>query len=277
MKNNQNQAIVWYTNSLKMKVRLSIFLFFAFIFTAAANSFSQTQISLNVENEKIVKILDEIEAMTEFKFIYRLDIYDFDKKVTIKVQKELIKNVLDQLFENQIDYNILDKKVLLKKKVPAVQPAVDEQPQPEVAQKIITGTVNDEDGNPLPGATVLELGTQNGTVTDFEGNFSLVLENDNSSLEISYVGYQKQFIAAGDQNELTVNLKAGASDLDEIVVTGYTSSSKRNLTGAISKINTEDLQCPLLQTSPKGYKDLSLGWSSDKLLLNQDMTTTRSM
>ncbi|MEL0299089.1 MAG: hypothetical protein VW972_02225, partial [Flavobacteriaceae bacterium] len=79
--------IVWYTNSLKMKVRLSIFLFFAFIFTAAANSFSQTQISLNVENEKIVKILDEIEAMTEFKFIYRLDIYDFDKKVTIKVQK----------------------------------------------------------------------------------------------------------------------------------------------------------------------------------------------
>ncbi len=168
MKNNQNQAIVWYTNSLKMKVRLSIFLFFAFIFTAAANSFSQTQISLNVENEKIVKILDEIEAMTEFKFIYRLDIYDFDKKVTIKVQKELIKNVLDQLFENQIDYNILDKKVLLKKKVPAVQTAVDEQPQPEVVQKIITGTVNDEDGNPLPGATVLELGTQNGTVTDFD-------------------------------------------------------------------------------------------------------------
>ena len=202
MKNNQNQAIVWYTNSLKMKVRLSIFLFFAFIFTASANSFSQTQISLNVENEKIVKILDEIEAMTEFKFIYRLDIYDFDKKVTIKVQKELIKNVLDQLFENQIDYNILDKKVLLKKKVPAVQTAVDEQPQPEVAQKIITGTVNDEDGNPLPGATVLELGTQNGTVTDFDGNFSLVLENDNSSLEISYVGYQKQFIATGDQKRV---------------------------------------------------------------------------
>ncbi|MEL0201968.1 MAG: carboxypeptidase-like regulatory domain-containing protein, partial [Flavobacteriaceae bacterium] len=81
--------------------------------------------------------------------------------------------------DNQIDYNILDKKVLLKKKVPAVQTAVDEQPQPEVAQKIITGTVNDEDGNPLPGATVLELGTQNGTVTDFDGNFSLVLENDN--------------------------------------------------------------------------------------------------
>ena len=254
MKNNQNQAIVWYTNSLKMKVRLSIFLFFAFIFTAAANSFSQTQISLNVENEKIVKILDEIEAMTEFKFIYRLDIYDFDKKVTIKVQKELIKNVLDQLFENQIDYNILDKKVLLKKKVAAVQPTVDEQPQPEVAQKIITGTVNDEEGNPLPGATVLELGTQNGTVTDFDGNFSLVLENDNSSLEISYVGYQKQFIAAGDQNELTVNLKAGASDLDEIVVTGYTSSSKRNLTGAISKINTEDLQLSTSTNLTKGLQ-----------------------
>ena len=255
MKNNQIRAVVRCTNSLKMKVRLSIFLFFAFIFTAMANSFSQTQISLDVKNEKIVKILDEIEAMTDFKFIYRLDIYDFDKKVTLKVEKELIKNVLDQLFENQIDYNILDKKVLLKKKeLQQIQSKVEQVEEPEALQKTISGTVIDEDGNLMPGATIIEVGTQNGTTTDFDGNFTLVLENDQSSIEISYVGYQKQVVLVGDQNQITVNLISGASNLEEIVVTGYSSDIKRNLTGAISKISTDDLALSTSTNLSKGLQ-----------------------
>lgn len=255
MKNYQNQAFVCNTNSFKMKVRLSIFLFFAFILTASANSFGQTEISLDVKNEKIVKILDEIEAMTDFKFIYRLDIYDFDKKITLKVKRELLKNVLDKLFENQVDYNILDKKVLLKKKIQTVAPEQKNSlPEEEILQKTISGTVNDENGSPLPGATIIELGTQNGTVSDFDGNFSLMLENDNSSLEVSYVGYQKQILSVNNQDEISINLLAGASNLDEIVITGYTSSIKRNLTGAISKIDAEDLKLSTSTNLTKGLQ-----------------------
>ena len=256
MKTNQIGVVVDFNYNLKTKMRYTFLLFFVFMFSALANSFGQTEISLNVKNEKIVKVLDEIEAKTDFKFIYRIDIYDFDKKVSIKVEKEPIKNVLDQLFENQIDYNILDKKVLLKLKdknetPPLLTIGMDET---ETLQKSIDGKVMDEDGNPLPGATIIEVGTQNGTTTDFDGNFTIRLENNQSKIEVSFIGYQNQTIDVVDQDEISVTLLAGSSNLDEIVVTGYSSVLKRNLTGAISKINTEDLQLSTSTNLTKGLQ-----------------------
>ena len=256
MKTNQIGAVVYSNYNLKTKMRYTFLLFFVFMFTALANSFGQTEISLDIKNEKIVKVLDEIEAKTDFKFIYRLDIYDFDKKVTIKVEKERIKNVLDQLFENQIDYNILDKKVLLKlKERDEITPTISEDSDEiEIVQKSINGTVLDEEGNPLPGATIIEVGTQNGTTTDFDGNFELTLENTQGSIEVSFIGYQNQTIAIGNQDQISVTLLTGASNLDEIVVTGYSSIIKRNLTGAISTINTEDLQLSTSTNLTKGLQ-----------------------
>jgi TonB-linked SusC/RagA family outer membrane protein len=256
MKTNQIGAVVYSNYNLKTKMRYTFLLFFVFMFTALANSFGQTEISLDIKNEKIVKVLDEIEAKTDFKFIYRLDIYDFDKKVTIKVEKERIKNVLDQLFENQIDYNILDKKVLLKlKDRDEITPTISEDSDEiDIVQKSINGTVLDEEGNPLPGATIIEVGTQNGTTTDFDGNFELTLENTQGSIEVSFIGYQNQTIAIGNQDQISVTLLTGASNLDEIVVTGYSSIIKRNLTGAISTINTEDLQLSTSTNLTKGLQ-----------------------
>jgi TonB-linked SusC/RagA family outer membrane protein len=256
MKTNQIGAVVYSNYNLKTKMRYTFLLFFVFMFTALANSFGQTEISLDIKNEKIVKVLDEIEAKTDFKFIYRLDIYDFDKKVTIKVEKERIKNVLDQLFENQIDYNILDKKVLLKlKERDEITPTISEDSDEiDIVQKSINGTVLDEEGNPLPGATIIEVGTQNGTTTDFDGNFELTLENTQGSIEVSFIGYQNQTIAIGNQDQISVTLLTGASNLDEIVVTGYSSIIKRNLTGAISTINTEDLQLSTSTNLTKGLQ-----------------------
>ena len=256
MKTNQIGAVVYSNYNLKTKMRYTFLLFFVFMFTALANSFGQTEISLDIKNEKIVKVLDEIEAKTDFKFIYRLDIYDFDKKVTIKVEKERIKNVLDQLFENQIDYNILDKKVLLKlKERDEITPTISEDSDEiEIVQKSIKGTVLDEEGNPLPGATIIEVGTQNGTTTDFDGNFELTLENTQGSIEVSFIGYQNQTIVVGNQDQISVTLLTGASNLDEIVVTGYSSIIKRNLTGAISTINTEDLQLSTSTNLTKGLQ-----------------------
>ena len=254
MNSLESWALSFNVSSLKARMRLSTLLFFSFMFTAFASSFGQTEISLDLKNEKIVKILDEIEAVTEFKFMYRLDIYDFEKKISIRVENEPIKNVLDQIFEYQIDYDILDKKVLLKRKAPKVVAKVSQPTNTVAQQKSINGVVRDEDGNPLPGATVVEKGTLNGTSTDFDGNFSLVLENDQSSIEISYVGYQTQTVLVGEKEDFFITLVAGASNLDEIVVTGYTSTIKRNLTGAVSTIKTEDLQLSTSANLTKGLQ-----------------------
>ncbi len=239
MKNKLNNC--YKSSSFKTTMRFSVFLFFIFNLTMA-NSFSQEKVTLDIENAIITEILDEIEALTEYKFIYQLSVYDFNKTTSISVKNESIKKVLDMIFENQLDYEVIDKKVLLKTKLiitPNENIVLDDI---EVQKRTITGNVNDSDGNPLPGASILEVGTQNGTSTDFDGNFSIELENENAELQFSFVGFKAQTLNVGSSDILNVTLLADASSLDEIVVTGYGTQLLRNITGSVATIDSEVIE-----------------------------------
>lgn len=107
-------------------------------------------------------------------------------------------------------------------------------------QETVTGTVVDENGVPLPGASVVEEGTSNGVVTDFDGNFEITLQNQNSFLLVSFLGYREQRIAAS-QDEIMIQLEADAAALDEVVVIGYGTSSRRDVTGAVSSVSEDEL------------------------------------
>ena len=238
MKNNSNYAYHVNYDTIKNAVRYSIILFLTFIFSAMASGFSQDKVSLNLKNLNISQILDEIEANSEFKFIYNVNVFDFDKKTSITVKDKSIKFVLDMIFNNQLDYEVMDKKVILKKKV---KTNVISEEEEEVVQRSISGIVTDSDGNALPGASVIELGTSNGTTTDFDGNFSLTLENDDSNLEISFIGFETQTVST-DSDNISVQLVVSESSLDEIVVTGYGTQLKRNITGSIATIDTEVIE-----------------------------------
>ena len=224
-----------------MTMRLSIALFLIFNLTMA-NSFSQEKVTLDVKDAVITQILDEIEALTDYKFIYQLSVFDFNKKASIFVKNEPIKKVLDMIFENQLEYVVIDKKVLLKAKEKVVEKAEIILEEIELQKRTITGNVNDSDGNPLPGASVLEVGTQNGTSTDFDGNFSIELENENAELQFSFVGFKAQNLNVGSSDILNVTLLADASSLDEIVVTGYGTQLLRNITGSVATIDSEVIE-----------------------------------
>ena len=99
--------------------------------------------------------------------------------------------------------------------------------QEDIEQRIITGIITDDNENPLPGATIIEVGTSNGTTSDFDGNFSISLENEDASLQISFIGFETQTIAVGNSNNISVQLTIDGSSLDEIVVIGY--GSQKNL------------------------------------------------
>lgn len=109
-----------------------------------------------------------------------------------------------------------------------------------IAQTQISGIVTADDGSPIPGATVIVQGSDVGTTTDFDGNFSISVE-ENQNLEISYLGYASQVIIYTGQDRIVVNLKEDFSELDEIIVTGYSTQRKSLITGAISKIVNEKL------------------------------------
>ena len=113
-------------------------------------------------------------------------------------------------------------------------------PPLESLQETITGKVVDQDGIPLPGASVVEEGTSNGVVTDFDGNFIIEVSGPDAYLVISYLGYQEQRVSA-DQEELRVQMVPDAASLAEVVVVGYGTTAKEDVTGAVSSVSEDEL------------------------------------
>lgn len=108
------------------------------------------------------------------------------------------------------------------------------------AQNVLTGTVTGTDGQPIPGANVVLQDSNEGTTTDFDGNFS-INASTGDEVVVSYIGFATQTIAISNQTTLNIVLEASASELDEVVIVGYGTQLKSNLTGAISKVTNDDL------------------------------------
>ena len=112
----------------------------------------------------------------------------------------------------------------------------------KITQNTINGTVSDKNGVPLPGANILEKGTTNGTQTDFEGNFSIDVADENASLVISYVGFNTAEIVVNGQSTFAIVLEDDAAGLDEVVVVGYGTTAKKDVTGAVSMVDAETIE-----------------------------------
>lgn len=108
------------------------------------------------------------------------------------------------------------------------------------AQTAVTGTISDVQNVPLPGATVLEKGTLNGTTTDFDGNFTLEVSDGEAVLVVSYLGYATLEVPTNNQNTINVQLQDDASQLDEVVVVGYGTQKIKDVTGAVKRVTSED-------------------------------------
>ncbi len=119
-------------------------------------------------------------------------------------------------------------------------------------QRRITGNITDENGEGLPGATILEKGTSNGTITDVSGNFSISVQDENAVLQISFVGYQTVEQAVGSQTNLSISLEPDEEQLDEVVVMGYGTQKKRDLTGAVGQIDATKIA----NQSPNSVTDI---------------------
>ncbi|WP_431126112.1 SusC/RagA family TonB-linked outer membrane protein [Flagellimonas flava] len=112
----------------------------------------------------------------------------------------------------------------------------------QLTQMEIKGIVQDELGSPLPGASVIEKGTTNGTQTDFDGNFSLVVSNGNVTLEVSYIGFETKEVSINGQGNIIINLKESTSQLDEVVIIGYGSTTLKESTGAVANVKVDDIR-----------------------------------
>lgn len=230
-----------------LKMKLTTLLLITTLLGLHANdSYAQkTKVTLDVENATVLDIIDDIESATDFRFIYKTKNVDLKRKVSFRVEKEQIEKVLASLFGNtNTRYKVRGTQIILKQNKGETTPKkVLDQTLLELPQDpiLVTGQVSDGEGTPLPGANILEKGTLNGTQTDFDGNFSLEVSDENAILEISYIGFATEEIIVGDQTSISVILQESTAGLDEVVVTGYTRQSRRTITGAVETIADEEL------------------------------------
>ena len=158
--------------------KISLLLCFTMIFSAFAHpkAYTQNNISFDVENETIISVLDRIESQTPLRFIFGSEIYDFEKTITLSVEKASLNEVIYLIFDNKLSYELNENVVILSKSTESdsfLEQDSTEPTQQEVVQILVSGNVTDNNGYPLPGASVIELGTSNGTTTDFDGNYDL--------------------------------------------------------------------------------------------------------
>ena len=217
-------------------MRISTFLLGACVFCSyAENSHSQNaRISLNKSNTQLEKILNEIESQTDYLFIYNNQV-DVDRKVSVKAKTKPVSQVLDDLFKNAgIKYEMEGTHIVLSATDVNAVAAVKQQ------TRTVTGRIVDDMGEPIIGANVFVKGTTNGTVTDFDGNFSIEADSK-AVLSISYIGYLTKEIVIGNLKVINITLLEDTKALDEVVVIGYGTQKKADLTGAVANVSADDL------------------------------------
>ncbi len=200
----------------------------------SASLYSQTaRLNVNVENKPIRDVLKLIESQSSFRFFYSDDFNDLGKKVSLNIKDKMIDQVMIRLLDQgTITYKVLNNNVVVL--TPVSSPL-------DIQLKTITGKVTDEDGQPMAGVTVLEKGTNNGTITDIQGNFT-INASPGSTLVFSFVGMKTQEVLVGEQVSINLQMTGEVTALDEVVAVGYGTQKKANLTGSVASVSGNELQ-----------------------------------
>lgn len=196
---------------------------------------AQAQITFRVSNKSIKQAIGLIESKADYSFFYSDELDDLNNKISLSVNNEEIHSVLQKLFRNtRITYRIEDgKQVVLSKKK-------DNQPSSKSKEKEVRGIITDKTGEPLIGVSVTVKGTGKGTVTDMNGKWSLSV-SEGSVLNFSYIGYSAETVKVGKSNSYNISLSEDNQILDEVVVIGYGSMKRKDITTAVSVVSTADI------------------------------------
>ncbi|WP_075555964.1 TonB-dependent receptor [Parabacteroides timonensis] len=215
-------------------MRITTFLLLVCILNMHAdNVFSQNaRVSINQKNVQLEKVLNEIEQQTDYLFIYNNQV-NVNKKVSLKTKNQPVSVVLKELLaDSGITYSVEGNHIVLGKQNMTATPQQN---------GIIKGKVIDTNGDAVIGANIVEKGTSNGTTTDIDGNFSINARSG-STLVITFIGYVKQEVKANPSRRMDIILQEDAETLDEVVVVGYGTMKKADLTGSVATVGSEVIE-----------------------------------
>lgn len=219
-------------------MKLTAVLLIAICLQVSANGFSQT-VTLREKNIPLTKVIEEIRRQTGYQFLYADETLRSATPISISVRKEPLEKVLALCFRDQsLSYTISENTIIIKKISPLPESSIT--PVPEIITINVRGKITDDKGQPLAGVSITVKGTSNGTTTDADGNFSLTVPDD-ATLVFSYVGFQTQEEKVSGRTNLEISLKPKERSMEEIVVVGYGTQKKKDLTGSVSSVKGEEV------------------------------------
>ncbi len=230
---------------LMLTMKLSVIFSLVAILNVSASVYSQNKkLSIQVENIQLRDLFREIENNSEYAFFFNDRYAELEKLVNLESKDEKIESVLDRLLvDTHLDYKILENNFVV------IVPKEEKQQVP------VTGKILDPEGVPLPGVNVVEKGTTNGAVTDLDGNYSIVVASADAILVFSSVGYLAEEIPVGSQSTINLTMVESIEALEEVIVVGYGTMKKSDVTGAIVSVDEEamrEVPVPSIQQALQG-------------------------
>lgn len=190
--------------------------------------------NISYKNQGLEEVITDLRKKTGYEFMYQKKIIQDLPAITCTLKNVSLTQILDRIFyQAELDYEIVKKTIILSK------------PKKELNsfKKLITGVVLDENGQTLPGASILLVGTTSGAATDLDGAFSLFVEGKNPYIHVSYIGMQDQDIRVNSQKEnfFVITLRQDVKLMEEVVVTGYQNIKRENATGAYQSVSAKEM------------------------------------
>lgn len=216
---------------LKLTIACSLFI----CLQVSAKTYSQEKISVKLQSVDLKKALATIERKSNYHFLYNDALVSNRPKVTLDVTNAEITAVLDKiLLANGIGYRMLDNNLIVLKQD-------NSNHQIEVQQVQVSGRVTGTNNEPLAGVSITVRGTTRGTTTDANGMYSIAVPDGSATLVFSYVGYTTQEVAVNGRTTINISLAGSANQLDQVVVVGYGTQRKVDVTGSVSQVKGEDI------------------------------------
>lgn len=222
-----------------------ILLLFGILFLSCFHSLSAQRISVSFDNLLLEKALQKIEENSNYYFFYQSNTLDPSATVSGTFENATIETIMDDLLnDSNLQYNIEGKHIVIST---SIEPGRNESPR---LPRTISGRIIDEEGNPVPGATVRIKGTNTGTISDTNGDFQLTIDDVKSMLIISFVGMKSQEISLEGKSYIPVTFSRDIMGLDDVVVIGYGFVKKSDLTGTVASVDVDEIsQAPVAQLS----------------------------
>jgi TonB-linked SusC/RagA family outer membrane protein len=228
--------------------QLIFMLFFcgiSYAFKSEGQEILSKTITLKLESSQVKKVLNTIEKQAEVKFVYSTNIIQANQKISITVTNATLASVLEQIcLPNNLVYEVEGTHILLRKKksdhLNFNSPATTVE-YTSAAAISVSGTITDDKGESLPGVSVVIKGTTNGTTSDANGKYKISVENPNTVLVFTYIGFTTEEVSVNGRSVIDVKLVPDLKSLEEVVVVGYGTQKKATVTGAIAAIQGEKI------------------------------------